>query len=114
MAHDSSAAQLLSDFSGGVSLGENKLCTLAARCANLEILVCARACGCSWDEDVCAYAAALGRVDMLKWARENDGPWDNRTCHVAARTRRLRVLMWTAAIWMWERAARQPMRGAWA
>src|SRR5687767_775093 len=60
------------------------LCSWAAACWHLSLLVWAREWCCPWNESTCASAAEGGHLDVLRWARENGCPWAGDTSDRAA------------------------------
>ncbi len=79
---------------GVVDSIRDKICSLAAEGGHLDVLIWARANGCSWNTWTCAYAARNGHLDILMWCRANGCPWSDSTCYNAAFNGHLEVLKW--------------------
>jgi len=51
-----------------------KVCRMAARTRNIEVLARLRECGCPWDESAYQAAARRGHKDVIRWLREHGCP----------------------------------------
>ena len=73
----------------------NRLCMMAFKTGNIEILKWARGRRPYWcmDGDM-SYAAQKGHFEIIKWARENDYGWNSYTCSYAAKNGYLEILKW--------------------
>ncbi|KAJ8612938.1 hypothetical protein CTAYLR_006194 [Chrysophaeum taylorii] len=74
-----------------------RVCQVAARVGNLEVLRWARGEGCPWTEHAASSAALGGHLKVLTWARHHGCPWDAFTCSQAAVGGHLDVLKWARA-----------------
>ncbi|KAL6073140.1 Ankyrin repeat-containing domain [Balamuthia mandrillaris] len=69
-------------------------CSLAANKGHYHLVKWAFSVGCPLKASVCSAAAARGDMETLRWAREHDCPWSVWTCALAARDGRLAALQW--------------------
>mmetsp|Transcript_37302 Transcript_37302/g.92232 ORF Transcript_37302/g.92232 Transcript_37302/m.92232 type:complete len:302 (-) Transcript_37302:215-1120(-) len=70
------------------------ICSILAKCGNLEVLQWAWQNGCPWSATTCHNAAIGGHLEVLRWVRERGCPWDEWTSYGAAMGGHLDVLKW--------------------
>ena len=82
-------------------LGNNAICSVAAKKGHLQCIIWARKNGYPWDTWTCDTAAYHEHLDCLMWARKNGCPWDTDLLKEAVFHKQLKILVWISKNEIW-------------